>query len=325
MASQRLAFAPAAGTSLSKSFETTLEFDIDKLSISIGGEELGYAWAGIRPEAAKVVLSARVDVVDSYGEVAGGRPLYLERSFEKLSFEMTSAGELSWSRHDDDLEGATLIFTWDADAQAYSLASDIKSLDLIAISHRGEDMDLRALLPSTEVRRGAQWSVAGTQLIGVFWPGLDTDQARGKFRETLSRSMTPADMDQLFDELIEQAELLCTYLGQEEVDGKTLHAIELAADVDHEMNIVEALRALLMPFGFGHVSPDLIADIEFEARVTGKLLWDAQAGHFHSYVMDLEYQLCFSLDGVLGIIGGDDLVLIELAASGVLRRRARAE
>lgn len=61
----------------------------------------------------------------------------------------------------------------DTYAEASELAADIESLDPEGITHRGEDMNFRALLPSGPVGRGDEWELSRTDVVGVLWPGLD--------------------------------------------------------------------------------------------------------------------------------------------------------
>ncbi|MFT7680213.1 MAG: hypothetical protein ACI8QC_004219 [Planctomycetota bacterium] len=321
-ADQRLAFEPAAGSSLSKSFETTLEFELDKLVITLDGED-DYEWLQDRLTAmASTELSANIHVVDTYTEVGGGRPLHLVRSFEALTYSMTSAGLLSWSQHDATLEGVDLTFTWDPKSEAYELTADIESLDLDDITHRGEDMDFRALLPAGPVEPGDDWELSGTGVVSVLWPGLDLTQAKAKFARTMAKSYAPMDMDELFDELIEQTELRLTCAKEKQVEGRLCQVILMRAALDYELNISDQLLALV-PAGL--LRDDVAAKLEFQAQLTGELLWDLAGGHFRDCRMDVDYVLTCSIDGSLSLQSEDQALRMDLEASGVLRRHAQAE
>ena len=261
------------------------------------------------------------EVVDTYGEIAAGRPLQLVRSFESLAYEMTSGQELSWSHHDAVLEGVSLTFTWDPKAQAYDLAADIKSLDLDDITHRGEDMDFRALLPPATVEPGDEWSLSGPEVVGVLWPGLDW--AKAKFGRTMAKSGALIEMDALFDELIEHTQLWLVYEGLREVEGKPYKVIRLNADLDYDLDISKQLTGLARAY---LPVANLWAGLKFQATLTGELLWDAIHGHFHDCRMDLEFVLSGEIDASLPWSKAQkSQLLINLEASGVLRRHAQAQ
>ncbi|MGK0220677.1 MAG: hypothetical protein ACI9HE_004189, partial [Planctomycetota bacterium] len=208
---QDLAFAPEAGATLTKTFETTFDFALDDLAMVFNGQEMDPAMMGMDMSQATMTFSTLVTVTDEYVEVRDGKPVSLTRSFETISYEVEGGDGQSNSGSDTDLEGAALTFTWDADADAYALTCDDDELDLEDISHAGEDMDLRNVLPDASVSEGDSWSVSGKSIVPILWPGLDWDHAQGAMAKASSEVDIPMDLDELLGGMFEEVEITCSY------------------------------------------------------------------------------------------------------------------
>lgn len=322
---QEFAFAPEAGSTLTKTFETTLDLALDDLIVNFNGQEMDPAMMGMDMSEASVTLNTLVEVIDEYGEIKDGRPVTLTRSFETISFEIEGGEGQSNSGSDSELEGATVTFTWDADAEAYTLSCDDEDLDLDTISHSGEDMDLRAALPSEDVSEGESWSISGKSIVSVLWPGLDWDKAQAALQKSSSDVDIPMDLDELLGGVFEETEITCTYEGEKEVDDKTYQVISLEAKIDHEASIGEAILEVMRENLPPEADFNLDATIEFAAEMTGEILWDTEAGHFYTCTMNMEFAILVNFDGEADIQGTQLSASAEVEASGTMVRTAIVE
>lgn len=323
---QELAFAPEAGSTLHKTFETTLDLALDDLAVIFNGQEMDPAMMGMDMSEAAVTINTLVEVIDEYGEIVDGKPAKLTRSFETVSMEAEGGGDGQFANNSDsDLEGAVVTFTWDADADAYELSCDDEDLDLDAISHAGEDMDLREVLPKEDVREGASWSISGGSIVSVLWPGLDWDKAQAALQKGTADADIPMDMDELLGGIFGETEITCTYSGEKEANDKTYQVISIEAKIDHEISIGDAILEMMRANMPPEVDLSLDATMEFAAEMSGEVLWDTDSGHFYTCTMNLEFVLLGTFEGEAEMQGTPMAASAEVEASGTMVRTAIAE
>ena len=90
-------------------------------------------------EAEHVVLRT----LDEYRKVGDGRPLLLRRTFEEAPAPFA---------------GTSVVFTWIPEEGAYGKYYDAREASESALRDLTEDLDLRALLPSSAVAPGDTWT-----------------------------------------------------------------------------------------------------------------------------------------------------------------------
>ncbi len=321
----RIAFAPAAETTLTKSFETTIDMALDDLMVNFNGQDMDPAMMGMDMSAASMTATVLVEVEDTYGEVKDGRPMQVTRVFNTISADLEAGDGQSQSESDDDLVGTTLTFQWNEETGEYDLSADDESLDLDKISHGGEDMDLRDFLPTGEVSEGDSWRLEGNKLVGVLWPGLDWSRLQENAAEKMAETDIPAELEELMAELVKKATVECTYAGTRESDGVNLQVITLGGEMEHDMEVGEMILELIRSSANDRdLDMDLEASLEIAVQLSGELLWNPAAGHFADCEMDLELAFLSSMDGSADIQGNPMEASAEIEASGVLRRRATA-
>ena len=319
-----LRFGPEEGTVVTKSFETTFDVALDDMMVTFNGQDMDPAMMGMDLTEASMSATILVEVEDEYGPTADGRPATLTRRFETLSADFEAGNGESKSENDEDLEGATLVFTWDEEESAYRLETDDEDLDLDELSHGAEDMDLRALLPAGDVEEGASWRIAGFELLSVMWPGVDWPKAEAKLREEMDENDVPFDVDEIFGDLMREIDLRCTYDGLREVEGRELQVVELFGELEHSMELGEAILEMIRAEAPAEVEMELMVDVELAAELTGELLWDSESGHFYQCNMDLELAFLANVETEADIQGNPMSGTAEVEASGILRRRASA-
>lgn len=320
----RIAFAPEAEKTVTKSFETTLDMALDDLLVNFNGQDMDPSMMGMDMSAASVTAAILVEVEDTYGEVKDGRPLEITRLFNTVSGEFESGDGQTENNNDEDLEGTTLTFTWNEETEEYDLVADDESLDLDEISHAGEDMDLRDVLPAGDVAEGDTWRLEGQKLVGILWPGLDWERIKESATEKMSESDVPAELEEMVTELVKKATVECTYAGTRDEDDQTLQVIELAGDMEHSMEIGEMILELIRASANEDVDMDLTADLELAMQLSGELLWDPAAGHFATCEMEMEIAILSSMEGEAEVQGNPMAASAEVEVSGIMRRRATA-
>lgn len=320
-------FAVAEGTTLTKSFETTVEMSLDDLIISFNGQELDPAAMGADFDLADANGSFGyvLSVVDEYEKMAEGKPANLRRTIETLMGEYSSGMGDSGSES-APIEGETLIFSWDEEEGGYAIKVDSEEpIDPEDYEMMSEDLDLRAMLPEGGVSEGDTWTIGGRNMMGVLVPGLDVDKAISAMNEEASSGDVPIEVEEFMDSVAEGMLLELTYAGTREVDGRSLMVIEIGGDFEQNLDlsdmILEAISAEMPP----EASVDLSVVIEMAAEATGEMLWDGKAGHFVSMDMEMDFVMVIDARGDVDAGGQAMDGGIEAEASMHMVRKATAK
>src|SRR5262245_51436154 len=114
---EKIAFHPEAGSSVTKSFTTGGDYELDELSLLVNGEDMT---ANLPQFEVNVKAENKVEVTDAYKAVADGRPTELLRTFDALSgsvhFEISMPGaDVPEVQSSSPLEGKTVAFKWNAE------------------------------------------------------------------------------------------------------------------------------------------------------------------------------------------------------------------
>jgi len=309
-AGERLQFAPAAGSSVTKSFAATGEFALDELSLIADGQDVG---AMIGSLEVAMETSSRIVVTDVYRSAAEGRPTELLRTFDELEsrtkLNMSQVPEIPEMEATSELTGKTVRFLWNAETSDYEVSFHESEGEASLLEGLEEDMDLRFLLPDEEVKPDGTWEIELTELGALMMPGgnlrmLPTDAAAA---DPEALALMEGLMDTFGQKVGEKLEgqCQCTFKGLRTGDEAKLAEIELeiqlAASLDMREFIQQAIQAGIAQTGqeievdFDIATADLTADYEG----TGTLLWDTAAGRVHSF--SLQGDLTFGVDLDVGI------------------------
>ena len=180
-----LRFAPAEGTSWTKSIEGLGTMEWQEFQVIMNGQPVP---AEYLPEIEmEVTNEQRLVVTDHYLAMARGRPQQLRRTYDVVETSISQdlnmtdpmggndMSETSSGDGESVLAGRTVEFTWDADAEEYTTGWHGEGAAESVPEGIVEDMDLRALLPGEEVAVGAEWTVRGGALAALIEPGGDLD------------------------------------------------------------------------------------------------------------------------------------------------------
>ncbi|MDZ4771616.1 MAG: hypothetical protein SGI72_00640 [Planctomycetota bacterium] len=285
----RIAFAPAAGTSLTKTFENKASLTLDSFTMT---------GAGVQPEMEMTMTTNQKLVVsDEYVSVKAGAPTKLLRTFDELggdssmSMKMTIMGQANDQsqnmRMKSEFQGKKVAFTWNAEKSEFDKAFEPEEEKVDLLKELAEDMDFRAYLPEGDVKEGDTWTPDVAKLRHTFSPGgslalvpENTDEA--------SLSMGADEMSSLTNAIGEklEGEVKAKLVAVKDVDGRSCATIHIEIKVHSSADMTEQARKAMekveLPPGAGSIEIDHV-DMEFKFEGEGDLVWDIVGGHFRSF------------------------------------------
>jgi hypothetical protein len=307
-AGERPAFGPEPGTTLRKTFTLLGDFELDDLSFIADGQDM----ADMLGLELTIKSSTKIGVTDVYDALDAGRPKKLTRTFdaveEALQFEAHASVEMGGEGSNQDLsfsselEGETVVFTWNEEKGGYDVALDHGEGDPELLDGLTEDMDLRVLLPDAEVSEGDTWEVEIAELEGLAIPGGDLklvpegaefEEADFDFFAEIGK-----DFNDKMGELFE-GKCICTFKGVHEKDGLRLGEIAIQIEVASTMDLSALITETIEKFGESeHEMPEFAfetADLNLDFQGEGALLWDLEAGCLHSFDLTGDAQIAFDI------------------------------
>ncbi len=283
---ESVGYAPKEGSVLAKKVVIESAITLEEMSFEVNGQDMS--------QAAQVEMSAEISVAlgvtDRYTAMLPGRPAKLERTFDEVSSKTHVSGSNPMGEQDieipgsSELEGLTVAFAWDEDEEGYTASfaedgdGDEKLLEDLA-----EDMDLRGFLPGKEVAMGDTWAVPTSAVKAALAPGgsikIEPEADDERFGQ-----MGGVDQFSLHD-LVNNLEgdFQAEYAGVREEEGVRVAVIKLKLEGHSAEDMTEKTAEQIkdnLPPG---VEMELESvDLEFSLDTEGELLWDLEAGHFHS-------------------------------------------
>jgi len=302
---EEIAFDLEAGSVVTKTIVDTSTFDLDDLTLSFNGADM----SAMLDLEVSVQFEQSVQVTDTYDEVGDGRPLRLTRSFDELSMEVSASatfggqGDSQDTEAESELEGLTVVFTWDPEDEDYDVefADDEGDPDLL--EDLDADLDLLALLPDEEVSEGDTWEVDLQEIGGLVRPGGDlkllprdgAEQAEA-FQNALGDGLQKA-----FAEAFEGT-CTCTLVGFVSDEDGRLAEISVEVDASATYDMSEAMLAMIDALSeqTGEQVPDVsidAADLSLDVTGSGTIFWDLEAGRLRSYetLGDFEFAVDVSM------------------------------
>ena len=315
-AGDKPSYQPKQGTTLTKRVSVENEVELDDMSLEVDGRDVS-EMAGQVEISLKVTME--LAVTDHYEAVAGGRPTKLKRSFDEISSNTHVSGSnpMAGSEEKDiplksELEGTTVIFSWDEDDSSFHAAFDGEDGDSDLLEGLEENMDLRGFLPTSEVAVGDSWEIPPEVVKAALAPGGDIKLRPEGGADPMS-GMNQLSQNDLIGEL--DGEFTATYAGTREADGKQVAAITLKIDAksardmtEHLDDIKEQMKGNL-PEGLEMDISALDSEYEFDAE--GELLWDLEAGLVHQ--LNLSGEVRMIVDVSMSMKMGDNEQSMEIS------------
>jgi len=279
-------FRPEAGTRLSKTLEMQGELDLEDSTMEVDGVDRSEMFGQL-----EIVMRVgqSITVTDQYEQVADGRVTRLKRSFDELGGTTRISGshpvagpieeELDMA---SELEGKSVVFTWDKDEEAYVAAFAEEGADEDLLEDLREDLDLSGFLPTAEVAEGESWNVEPEVVRSLLAPGGDLklrpDGPAGQFG-----SSSQFSQNDLIGEL--DGKFQATFGGVREEEGAKVAVIKLDLQAHSARDMSSLLEELgeqmqaNLPEGMEVDFTSLDGEYEFDAE--GELLWDLGTGLVH--------------------------------------------
>jgi hypothetical protein len=328
----KLRFAPADGTSVTRTLTNTSELSLQDYSMSINGND-----SPMKPEMEMTMnQDQKVIISDTFTKMADGRPAKLKRKFDELggtvgmSMKVDMMGQVQENDDSKDLNsqlsGKTVVYSWDKDKSEYALAFEPEEENAELLENLHEDMDLRVLLPQGEVKEGESWKVDMKQLAHVIAPGGDL-KIKPKEGESSEDPMGMGDMsgagnptDWFSSDM--EGEATATFDGMREVDGKSYAVIKLEVQSKGKKDLTEQAKEGAKNSGQEGMNVEMTkVEVSFSYEGTGELLWNPSTNVMHSFnftgpvkaVIDIE--LALDMQGQKMDIGQS----MEMAGSTTLK------
>lgn len=289
-AGDKPSYQPKAGTTLSKHIAIENELELDDMTMEIDGQDMSEL-AGEMELSMKV--SMKLVVADQYVETGNGLTTRLKRSFEEISSNshVSQSHPVAGSSEKDiplvsELEGSTVVFSWDAGDDSYRVAFDGEDGDEELLEDLEENIDLRGFLPTSEVAEGDSWKIPAEAVKAALAPGGDIKlRPEGESSDAMGMDqMGGMDQYDLIGEL--DGEFEAVYKGTRKAeDGSEVAVISLKIDAKSAQDMADKLEEIKQQMK-GNLPEGLEVDIsaldgEYEYEAEGELLWNLEAGLVH--------------------------------------------
>jgi len=312
-------FHPVPGSSLTKQFNQEWEISLDMLRLRVNHRgRMSELLPGFFMETE---ISQCVVVTDTYLGSSGGRPLALDREFNRISQDLdTRKGSDDWGKHHashgtSHLESRTVQFRLVDDTYESSFERESDRPKQRLLDGLTEDMNLRMLVPSIPVAVGDSWEFELEALPDLLSPGgymecnIDLDGDATQLRELLDLGLT-GDLRALLGRSAEGTARV-TYASS--TAGLALLEIEIDVSVENDTDDLSALVERLL----GSESGDWSVEIErlainVELTATGTAVWDTRKGLIDSLELTGEIWSTVDLELCLDLT---DPVVIEVTTS----------
>ena len=290
-------FKPAESTTLNKEYKVSLDFALDDLVMTMNGEEMDPAMMGLDLDEMSAQVSMALSFSDEFVGMKGSKPTELKRTFKSGTAEYETGTGESDTENMSDFEGEVVVFKWNEEKGGYDLTDGDGEEVKEEMQIMSEDTDLKVFLPKSSVEEGDTWVVKGRDLIRVMVPGVNLDKAMEMADAEAANEgdvpFTPSDMMAFLDEM---GEIECTFKGMREVEGVSLQVIALKPAIEKTIDLTDMLATAIEEMGQG-AEIDISAEVTLEGAGEGELLWDAAAGHFRSYKMEMELTTLITGEG----------------------------
>jgi len=275
-------YAPEKGLEVTRTCETSGEFELVSESVTVDGEEHPAPGKSSGPLSSE----EKFVVSDELVAVGSGRPEKLARTFDELHQQHTFSGTgpdgevmEQTQKLTCDLEGKRVVFTWNADDERFDVqAAPDQKLDAELLDGLDEDMDLRAFLPDKPVAKGDSWDVEPAAFHAVLWPvgRLPFHDADKDAPDAVEHELNAA----LYASLDGDAKV--TYAGQREEDGVKVFVLHVKADLSRTGEFVPSSEYTSEHGG----TPGTKVKIEFTTQAEGDLLWSVEHAHLISLTLE---------------------------------------
>ncbi len=284
-----------AGDEITRSFHYSSESELEEMMMLVDGEEMPMPGDMEQEAATELELVVR----DEIEEVDDGRATRFTRTYERISghdsMHMSDPmGEEHGQEIDQvsDLEGCAVLFGEEGGDLSPSFPEE-ENADEELLEGLTALLDLEGLLPEDSVEEGDSWEVDPDVIAALANPGGDLHlRAEGVGDEGF---MMFGDAPGSDEEMVEtDGEVVATYLGIREEDGRRLAAVEISVDYAVLVDLTDVFGGMDgdLPDDVpeGMIMPEIEhAEEETSREGEGLLLWDLERGTLHSLELSCEF------------------------------------
>lgn len=292
-----LAFRPEAGATVTMTIEQTSEISLDEMTIAQNGSEIDPSMLG---DIEMTVSSTQtVTLTDEYMEMSDGRPAKLKRTFDALGGTSSTAmsNPMMGDNETDaestsELEGASVLFTWNADEGGYDVAFDGEEGDPELLEGLDADLTLRGFLPDDDVSEGDTWEVPAEAMRTLLAPGGELKLNPEESDDPMMGGGPNPSPDKFLKDI--EGTVTATYKGNRDEDGVNVAVIALEFSVNAAADMTEEMAEAMAEADMGEEGMEMeidAFDLEFAYEGEGMLFWNAQAGVAHGCSLSGEMEL----------------------------------
>lgn len=283
-------FTPEEGSEVTIEFRQVFQVELVDMTLSFNGEEIDLGEMGT-PEF-ELFDEEELSIRDSFVKVGEDRPSVVHRSYDELAKMSRQSGSgPDGEEHtmedpgESDLEGTTVVFTWDADEETYvpSFLDEDGDEDLL------EDLEFQGylwdVLPDGEVEEGDRWEVDATFFDVLSEPCGDLHFVL----ESEDGEDEDDDWGEQFNDNLE-GEFYVTFAGTRDEDGVQVAVFTLEAEVSTEIVKEEEIDDEIQGES---ISGTTSSTFSFDFEMEGELLWNIAANRpYHvTFSGDVEFEI----------------------------------
>ena len=317
----KIAFTPAEGVSVTKTFLTTTSMEVDDMTMLMNGGP-----GPMQEMEMTMDMTQTVTVTDEYISMADGQPKKLARTFDVISsdleMDINAAGQAQspTGAGTSPLQDSTVVFTWNAENEEY---------DVAFAEGVTEDMDLRGLLPKGELAEGDSYEIDLANFSNILAPGGNLSLEMEVDGEMSGAGMDPemmTDFSKFFEEMLE-GDASGKYVGTRDVDGVKVAVIEIEVEINASADMselaAESMGGEEVPEGV-EMSIDRM-DVELVYTGSGELLWNMAKGVVHSFEIDAEMEMNTDMAMAVSMGGNEMEITMEMMMSGSVKNSVTTE
>lgn len=266
---------------------------------------------------------------DTYARVKDGTLVERKREFGdsegslSMSIDLMGQTEAHEASMTSPLNGATIICTLDEESGEHAFAFESDGDDDLLTSLLA-DAEFAMLPPGKEVEKGDSWIVDLSERPSFFSPAGHLPW-KTSFESTSFGLLLPYHV--LATSLINHSDAAREIEGELEVtwsetkgsDGERLAVLDITLEAVLDADLSEELARLCRAAGIPEAG--MIETVNMTVEGEGIALWDIDAGHLHSFEMELESEV----ELVLEWTEGSEDIQVEASLSGTTKRTAERE
>ncbi|MDZ4771505.1 MAG: hypothetical protein SGI72_00070 [Planctomycetota bacterium] len=288
-----LSFHPAANTEVAKTLKLDIEMNVTEASADFNGQQLPPDV--IDQIKQSLIANMVIGVTEKYVETKDGKPLTLQRTFDKMNLEFEFGDTANADEDFKEIEGKTVEFTWNEKDSAYDKKYSDSEGDIDELKDLDADMDLRVLLPDKQVAKGDTWEVQADRLKPLFFPGGMITKIGGE--DAADFDKMKSELESQFSQFLKEFKVVCTYKGTKEEDGQMAAQIDFTFDGKFKLDMGSLIEEVIASQGGEEVPEmDVKAIFGMSLKGDGTLLWNVAAGHMANFDMKADAGLDVNIE-----------------------------